>query len=362
MAIVKEYNEKRIYYTSAPVEIGFLERKWLDDLKLDVLRNNTHPINLIINLTWFNVGEMDSAKLITWIAESGPKEQIKVWFVGTVDGTDWFKTNPVYNYIKETYCVNFAGFGEDHWNSWIPKWFVDNNKDIEANDLQLNTNPKYTYLCYNRKPRPNRVRLVQALVDNDLIHKGWVTFEQGCFPEVDKLSGETDQTLHSSDLRFTRPEDLTSLGELSIWRDSYAIIVSETEPNDAWQLSEKTWKPIFGMRPFLLNANPGVYNVLAKLNLYTPRDLFKNNELDGEVPGLIKQVLLLSSMSPEELYELWISQHEMLAYNRTRILEIASVEPERILNWSQSYSVPVTACGIPSSVTLNGAAVPAAVI
>jgi len=70
MAIVKEYNEKRIYYTSAPVEIGFLERKWLDDLKLDVLRNNTHPINLIINLTWFNVGEMDSAKLITWIAES----------------------------------------------------------------------------------------------------------------------------------------------------------------------------------------------------------------------------------------------------------------------------------------------------
>jgi hypothetical protein len=113
---------------------------------------------------------------------------------------------------------------------------------------------------------------------------------------------------------------------MNIWNNSYCVIVSETEPTDPWQLTEKTWKPIMGMRPFLINGNSNISNVLKNLGFITPGIMFENIELDsGKIAPLISQLKVLSSKSANELYDLWLSQREMLIHNKNKFNELRLV-------------------------------------
>lgn len=123
---------------------------------------------------------------------------------------------------------------------------------------------------------------------------------------------------------------------MNLWRDSYLTVVSETDHDDPWQLSEKTWKPIFGLRPFLINGRREVYDVLERLGFYTPKDLFKNNDLDCHYESVVKQIKSLYEKTPEQLYQMWEDQYEMLVYNRKRMYEMANSDPKKILNWPQA--------------------------
>lgn len=340
--------QDRIYYTSDPKELGIFEREWLNSLKKEIVEQSTYQHNVLVNLTWFNANWDKTKPLIDLVESLGTSKEVKIWYAGSIDGNYWitYSNMEFYHYLTEKgYTSSFVGFSDEHWHSWLPTWFVDSNLRIDTNKLMLKNDPKNLYLAYNRKPRIHRQWLVDSLKENNLLDRGWITFEQGHYPEIDNKTGETDQEKHSSDVRFTRPEDTCSLGDLNVWQDSYLVVVSETEHDDPWQLSEKTWKPIFGMRPFLINGRREVYKILEKLDLYTPKDFFKNSDLDCHHESVVKQIQALYNKTPEELYELWESQFEMLLYNRQRMFEIANCDPSKILNWPQakSYSVPVLA-------------------
>lgn len=340
--------DDRIYYTCDPKEIGVLERTWLDNLKKEIKNSSTFKHNVIVNLTWFKAGWEQTEPLRNLIQNLGDKSNVKIWYTGSIDGNDWIKLDyiEIYHYFKkEGYTDSFVGYADEHWHTWYPYWFVKNNTNLDIKKILLDTTPKFLYLSYNRKPKLHRELLVDSLIKENLLEKGWVTYEKNKFPEVDRLSGDTDQEKHSSDLRFSRPEDLTSLGNLSIWRNSYLVIVSETETSDAWQISEKTWKPIFGLRPYVLNSHPNISKILDKLGFFTPADLFKNYKLRGSHTSIIDQIKKLKNLSPTDLHKLWESQYEMLNYNRQRFLELANSDTTKILNWPQAkqkpYSVPV---------------------
>lgn len=333
--------DERIYYTSEPLEVGKLERQWINNLKIEIAQQSTFEHNIICNLTWFKSNFEQTVNLRNFVESLGDISSVKLWYIGSVDGNYWLTYSyiDIFNYfLQKGYTHSFVGYSDEHWHSWYPEWFIGNNKNVDMNDLFLNQEPKHLYLSYNRKPRIHRTWLVNSIIENNLLDRGWVTFERGHYPEIDKLTAETDQDKHTQDVRFTRPEDITSLGDLEIWRNSYLILVSETDENDPWQLSEKTWKPIFGLRPFLLNAHKDLYKILEKLDFYTPKDFFKNSDLDASYTSLVDQLKKLYNYSSTELYKMWIDQYEMLLYNRRRMFEISISDPTKILNWPQAKS------------------------
>ena len=337
-----------IYYTNEPKELGIFEREWLNNVKREIAQTSLYEDNVVVNLTWFNANWENAKPLIDLIENLGTGKEVKIWYTSSIDGAHWitYSNMKFYHYlIGKGYSSSFVGFSDEHWHSWIPTWFIDVNLRTDTNELMLNKNPNNLYLAYNRKPKIHREWLVNSLIEHDLLDRGWITYESSHYPQIDVKTGSTDQENHSGDLRFSRPEDVCSLGNLRTWRDSYMVIVSETEHDDPWQLSEKTWKPIFGMRPFLINGSRELYKNLEKLDLYTPKDLFKNVDLDCYYESVVKQIQALYIKTPDELYRLWEDQFEMLLYNRQRMFEIANCDPEKILNWPQakSYSVPVLA-------------------
>lgn len=345
MANVYEYDgdNDRIYYNSPPLELGAFERKWINTLKKEIQETSEYEHNVVVNLTWFHANWDETEPLRNLVYGIGSKEKVKIWFVGSIDGNYWITYHNMefyHRFVNDGYAMSFVGYSGEHWHSWYPKWFVESTPNINTDDLALNINPHNLYLSYNRKPRIHRGWLINELIEQNVLDRGWVTFEKGHYPQIDAKTGETDQDKHSSDIRFTRPEDLTSLGDLSIWRDTYLIIVSETDHDDPWQLSEKTWKPIYGLRPFLINGRREVYDILEKLGFYTPKDLFKNADLDCHYESVAKQLRALYDKTPEELYRLWGDQYQMLQYNRQRMFEMANSDPDKILNWPQAKQKP----------------------
>lgn len=331
--------DNRHYYENSPSDVGTMEREWLNNLKHQIATESDFEHNVICNLTWFKAGWEETEFLRKFVHSLGPKEFVKIWYVGSVDGNYWITQHHIefYHYfVNQGYTHSFVGYSGEHWHSWYPEWFINNNLRADVNEMMLNNPPKNLYLCYNRKPRIHRTWLIDKIFEENLFDRGWITFEKGHYPQIDARSSETDQDKHTADVRFSRPEDILSLGNMKIWRDSFLVIVSETDHDDPWQLSEKTWKPIFGLRPFLINGRREVYNVLERLGFYTPKDLLKNNKLDCHHTSVVEQIKKMYFMSPTKLYNFWEEIYEKLLHNRRRMFELANSDPTKILNWPQA--------------------------
>jgi hypothetical protein len=134
----------------------------------------------------------------------------------------------------------------------------------------------YLFLNYNRKPHPHRTQLVSSMERLGMHKLGCITLADSVYT-VNDLS--EDYVLYGSndvaqDLGI--PNDIYSLGRLDIWNQSFINLVSETCPPgfSGLFLSEKIFKPIIGMRPFIINGNVQIYNWLRNYGFDCFEDMF----------------------------------------------------------------------------------------
>ena len=335
-------------YTCHPKDMGQYEREWLMNLYSDIALKSIYPKNHLINLTWVDL-QKDKQDFEFYTDQDDPKIT-KIWLSGSVDGMYFVHKFKFYdNLIQKGYTISTVGFSGEHWSSWFPYWVHKHNvnSDVTLKDI------KFLYLNYNRKPHEHRYRLVQNLIQNNLLDLGYVTFQQSIFPQIDNRTGNTESDYYKRiieiqpyfhkvyeqdlDLRFSRPEDATTLGNLDIWNSCYLNIISETTNDDPYQITEKTYKPIIGLRPFILNGHGNIYNVLQRLGFYTTKDFFNDFSIcDGSVESIIRLLNNLRNLSKTELHELYLKQLPMLQSNRQRLIDICNLDHRRVLDWPQS--------------------------
>lgn len=150
--------------------------------------------------------------------------------------------------------------------------FVDHFYQPVDQSLLLDTSKIDTaYMCLNRKPHQHRMRLYHALQDAGLLDQGLVSM--GGNPPVrllanDQTAGQEIAPNPGSD-QFGINNDIVSLGNLDNWQRHFVNIVTETiwdcEPSDF--VSEKTYKPLLGLRPFLIYAPNGAVQCLINRGL-----------------------------------------------------------------------------------------------
>lgn len=315
-----------------PAELEFYERKWLKGLQEEIERTSSYSCNVLINLTWL----FQPIRMLLWILEQKfePKDT-KIWFSSSVDGNEWFERSEIIDILKELgYNISFVGFFSENWHSWIPYWLENAGP---KDDTTLDMHPSFLYLCYNRKPRPHRHDLVNKIIENGLDTRGWITYQKGIFPSIDEKTAASENDFFPTDM-YSRPNDLTSLGDIEVWKKTFSVIVTETDNSaaDGHHISEKTWKPIYGMRPFFLCSSPGVALLLKKLGFYTPKDFFEDNILDEcNAQGIITVLNKLKNLDNAQLFSLWKQQEPMLIHNKKRFSEIADIDFTRILGWPQ---------------------------
>lgn len=300
---------------TAHIDVANREQEWLEQLKIDIKNSTTFENNVLINLTWFNPEEDNLYKILL---DNNPTNT-KIWLAASIDGINWMYNGKFHQeLINKGFSYSFVGFGPDHWNSWMPKWIYENNRNKK---VELYPNFNHYFLSYNRKPKYHRHEFVEKVIANNLLHCGWVTYNQNVFPEIDNYTGKSDIELLNEDKRFTRPEDMATIGNLETWKHSFCIVVTETEYNDPWQVSEKTWKPIMGLRPFIIIGHKNLQNILKNQGLFTSKDFFNRDfECTDDIICFLKE---LTSKTKEEIYQLYIQMLPKLEHNKNRLIELA---------------------------------------
>jgi hypothetical protein len=172
-------------------------------------------------------------------------------------------------------------------------------KDYTEADVALRTDAK-PYICLNRKPHPHRVFLVEQLQQQNVFDQGWVSLgtpgpgaitidevfaeEQGILDEYGSIG--VDESFVSAKIK----NDIFSLGNLEVWNRSYLCLVTETDylsPNlEDFFISEKTWKPVLGYRPFYVYGQPGLRKYLKAQGFDVFEDIFDYSIIDNVDPSL----------------------------------------------------------------------------
>ena len=199
--------------------------------------------------------------------------------------------------------------------------------------LDIDTIPKnfdHLFLCYNRKPTWHRVELYKAFKKNNLLNKGVFTLGNED-PEQVKLVNADEKTIPLSNEddhgRMGIANDTMTLGNINLWNSHFVTIVNETQHISKLGypfLSEKMWKPIIGMRPFLCLGDHGTIKLLQDAGFYTFNDMFDLAKKDLGVNDIVYAIknckFDLASMYKEIQWK--------LHHNKKRFFEFAKEQKQ----------------------------------
>ena len=273
------------------------------------------------------------------------------------------------NIPKDRIIFAFNTFnGEEVYNSWftpeerrvtVKNWpyvIVNTSYHYSRNTNQYvslehfkqsrNTLRKNHFLFKVRRPRDHRLAMLSKLASDNHLHKGdWscltpVSIEYQ-FQYLEREFGITITPEILRDLDKQIPHTLESessseYNNVSAWTDkhpeayknSYLYICTETymhEPHKS--LTEKVFKPIVNLQPFIFIAYKGALKQLRDLGFKTFSPYIDESYDDIEDKGerfrqAYDEIDRLLSMTIEELHDLYWKMEEILIYNQEHLLNI----------------------------------------
>lgn len=187
---------------------------------------------------------------------------------------------------------NSAQFRLDFWAMVCDLYF----QNYEEPDVAIEHTAR-KYICLNRKPHPHRITLVNNLIAAGLQESGYLSLglpgehaitiqeefddAQGIQDEYGNLG--VDETFVSKHIR----NDIFSLGISNVWKNSLLCLVTETEFSNAnpanFFTSEKTFKPILGLRPFFVYGQAPLRHYLKEQGFDTFEDVFDYSQINEQV-------------------------------------------------------------------------------
>jgi len=251
--------------------------------------------------------------------------------------------------IKKTYRIGMFDVGKYEWNfhaivgdNLMPKY---NNEDVMLKNCNKD------FLCYQRKPRAWRVDFVKLLKENNLIDNGIITLGAKTENDHDWSKGRTWEpiTLDESHDPYRNdgqnnkanyggiPNDLVTVGSLDVWNRCFLYISSETV-FDHWEpifVNERIWKPMIGLRPYIIQGNPKTYQWLERNGFRTFNEYWSHIDLKHSTDVLndhISVLKFLRDKSKEEKMSMYQDMLSDLIHNKQRFYEFSREQKHKMEN------------------------------
>jgi len=251
--------------------------------------------------------------------------------------------------IKKTYRIGMFDVGKYQWNfhaivgdNLMPKY---NNEDVTLKNCNKD------FLCYQRKPRAWRVDFVKLLKENNLIDNGIITLGAKTENDHDWSKGRTWEpiTLDESHDPYRNdgqnnkanyggiPNDLVTVGSLDVWNRCFLYISSETV-FDHWEpifVNERIWKPMIGLRPYIIQGNPKTYQWLERNGFRTFNEYWSHIDLKHSTDVLndhISVLKFLRDKSKEEKMSMYQDMLSDLIHNKQRFYEFSREQKHKMEN------------------------------
>lgn len=232
-------------------------------LEAEILRTYLRPFaedsasTVIINNTWYS--DWAHSQTMKSLKENRPD---RIVLVAMIDAANCY-ADRFREFADDIRSVGYyAGPDEiDFWALAVNQWLR-----VPHGDLSDATTIDTPFMCLNRKPHYHRQQLYDAMVAAGVVDQGLVSM--GARVDGEPAQRSLPQDTGVSDLNLNpNPgieqtgivNDIMSLGHPSNWRRIFLDVVTETQFNlrKTRFVSEKIYKPIMGMRPFLVYVRDG---------------------------------------------------------------------------------------------------------
>ena len=322
--------------------------------------------NLLFNTTWREDPERD-VELQQCLADAVPVDNLFV--VSTVDYFLPHHEQVVLEMIERLSVKHTYFLG--NFDTPKPKWAPSNSTTIYFNffaivcrdnfetyqqDELILTDPKYLFISYNRKPYPHRLAFVKKLIEHNVKDLGVVTLGRA-FPHANGPDKDLYFSIGEKNRDYVKyghwysdspeatshdiPHDLFSLHNMHYWKHHFLHIVGGTSQS-RWNqfLTQIDFKPIIGMRPFLINGQTQNYefwrrNGFRTFNHYFPGLNFEqilSDERNTLHVTLIDAIRQLSQLTSSELLAWYDMMLPDLIHNRQRWYTWADEQKHQVEN------------------------------
>jgi len=231
--------------------------------------------------------------------------------------------------------VRYIGnrLGKYYFSFWLDfvYTYIEKFETFDPYNLKY---PFKTFMCLNRKPHTHRLFLVRSLERNNLLPYGHVSQGGDYVIKLSKdiTNEEGDKAVNSDIGGITN--DITSLGHEDNWNSHFLNVVTETTDFTNVFITEKTFKPILGRRPFIILGDNNVYSVLKEWGFDTFDDLFGNGY---NTPSTEDRIIWITDVirdlsKQKNLDKLLLSLKPRLENNYKNLLEIAKLNRKSLYN------------------------------
>ena len=233
-------------------------------------------------------------------------------------------------------------------------WVRDIDK-FSIEDFKVDRIREKKFTCLNGAFREHRLILVSELFRSGLENDGYISYivntgynnQPPIESEIDNVDKDLLKyymdiivptipltTELEKGMELIEPYISTSYVH-EMYTNSYFNIVTETSYN--WNstsiidnniyLTEKTYRPIFGMQPFIMVSNPGVLKHLKDMGFKTFPEFFDESYDEIENPTermytIINEIKRICNLSNEQLHDRYYNIFDKLEHNRNRLIEI----------------------------------------
>ena len=228
---------------------------------------------------------------------------------------EWF------SHFAPVYTVGYypgTGF-LDYWALFLSSYF----QSPHLTDIARADTIARPFMCLNRKPHWHRVKLYNQLKSLNLTSAGIVSLGGENTAPVQTIDDDVDIVNLTPNAGLEQngiPNDISSLGNIAKWQQCFFNVVTETvyDINSQYFVSEKIYKPILGMRPFVVYAPDGGTQWLTDRGFETyHRDFQDITDKDPSQPKNVAEFLQTLAEQPKTYWQKkFLELSEKLVYNK----------------------------------------------
>jgi len=236
--------------------------------------------------------------------------------------------------------------GIDYWQySYADDYKIRTHSDKCEEEIKIEDIFKIKhkdYLCFNGSMRPPRILFHSELKRNKLDKIGYISalernFNKNYFDEAHDYIKNNPEKSHYLETYFKNWEpcvlDVSTdtlieddrKKDKNLYCNSYYSMVTETCVQDGIFVTEKTFKPIVNLHPFMVLGCPRLLEYLRKQGYYTFPELFDEDydyetDVEKRIEIILENMRQFSNLLPKEKDHKLRSVRKKLIHNRETFL------------------------------------------
>lgn len=348
----KEYNYSLID-TFSPKLLSLLQQG-----KVKILFNFSHdPIDNMDQLDniekYFNRNNISSSNVIYVPANDCNKEYKNEYPNGEL------KISPCRFMVSQQAALDATSFPRETSLGYVSD--IVRHSDLDRNVIR----PK-RFLCFNRTMRPHRFVLAYLALKHNLLENSTFSFLNGFdyneehirntltgFVKDNSIDDYAKKILNlipyeldTQHLPKNQKSGFSTENTRKEWfASSYVHIISETrfQYGETPFISEKTWRPIINLQPFIMFGNHHSLDVLHDLGFKTFHPFIdesydKETDFRRRLEKIELEIMKLNNMPIEQLHDWYYSITDVLLHNQSHLNTLAHIHPyEETYNDVQNF-------------------------